>query len=144
MKKIIIFLLVLSTYLLAPVHAQRPHQEGPRHEKRPDITEMVGDLSAAQKGKLETITNESKKRIETLRKQQKSVRDSIHYYMDMDGDQSKYLYPLFDREARIQTQISREMYVTKVHIDQVLTKEQRKELKENSKRQKKQRKGRRQ
>ena len=66
MKKIIFFLLVLSTYLLAPIHAQRPRQEGPRHEKRPDITEMVGDLSAAQKGKLETITNESKKRIETL------------------------------------------------------------------------------
>ena len=72
------------------------------------------------------------------------MRDSIHRYMDMDGDQSQYLYPLFDREARIQTQISREMYATKVHIDQVLTKEQRKELKDNSKRQKKQRKGRRQ
>ena len=64
------------------------------------------------------------------------MRDSIGKYMDSEGDQSKKLYPLFDREAQLQVQISREMYSTKVRIDKVLTKEQRKEFLQASKRDK--------
>lgn len=143
MKKTFFFLLVLSSYLLAPLHAQRPHQDGRGPEKRLDITEIVSDLSSSQKSKLETLTGDSKKRVEALRTQQKAVRDSIGMFMDKDGDQSKVLYPLFDCEAKLQAEISREMYSTKVRIDQILTKEQRQQLKDNSKRHQKQRKGKR-
>ena len=132
MKKTFFFLLVLSSYLLAPLHAQRPHQDGRGPEKRLDITEIVSDLSSSQKSKLETLTGDSKKRVEALRTQQKAVRDSIGMFMDKDGDQSK-----------VQAEISREMYSTKVRIDQILTKEQRQQLKDNSKRHQKQRKGKR-
>lgn len=122
---------IAACFALLPLGAaaQRPHAEGPRKEHRPEITEIVSDLAPAQKRKLENLTNDSKQRIEKLRGQQKAVRDSINRYMDMDGDQSRTLYPLFDREAKLQAEISRQMYATKVRIDEVLTPEQRKELK---------------
>lgn len=146
MKKTFFFLLVFSSYILAPIHAQRPHCEGPGHgpecEKRPDITELVSNLSSNQKGKLESITTDSKKRVERLRNQQKAVRDSIGKYMDKEGDHSKALFPLFEREARLQAEVSREMYTTKIRIDEVLTPEQRKGLKANGKRHQKQQKSR--
>ena len=129
MKKI--FLIALMALAVAgTANAQRPGKAMHEKEcdKHPDITEMVSDLSSAQKRKLETITKESKERMEPLRKMQASVRDSIGMLMDREGDHSKVIFPLFDRDARLQTEISREMYVTKVRIDQVLTKEQRQEL----------------
>lgn len=119
--------------------AQRPHRGGPHGhgaEKHPEITEIISDLTSAQKSKLETVSNESKKRIERLRNQQKAVCDSIGMFMEKDGDQTRALYPLFDREARLQAEISREMYATKVRFDQVLTKDQRKELKDSRKKHK--------
>ena len=145
MKKILLIAL-LSPFIfhLSPSYAQRPHPEEPGRpglEKRPEITELVSDLSSSQKSKLETISKDSRKRVESLRNQQKAVRDSIDKYMEMDGDQSKVLYPLFDRESRLHAQISREMYATKVRIDKVLTKEQRKDLKNKCKHHQKQRKG---
>ena len=85
---------------------------------------MVGNLSAAQKRKIESI----RQHVDNLRKQQKAVRDSIAMYMELEGDQSAALYPLFDREAAINVAIGREMYAGKVRIDEVLTKEQRAEL----------------
>lgn len=119
--------------------AQRPHR-GDHHGlgagKHPEITEIISDLTSAQKSKLEAISNESKKRIEDLRNQQKSVCYKISQLMDMEGDHSKELNPLFDREARLQAEISREMYSTKVRFDQVLTKDQRKELKDSRKKHK--------
>ena len=144
MKKTIFFLIVLSSCFLAPIHAQRPHREGPGPEKRPDITEMVSDLSSSQKSKLDAISSDSRKRVDTLRKQQNAVRDSINMYRERDGDQSKALYPLFDREARLQAEISREMYATKVRFDKILTPEQRKELKNSRKQHQKLHRGRRQ
>lgn len=135
MKKTIA--LALAAFMgmqLSTALAQHPHREGGKPEPRPDITELVSDLNATQKRKLETITAESKERVDKLRKEQKAVRDSIGRYMDLDGDQSRVLYPLFDREARLQAQVSREMYATKVRIDEVLTPEQRKELKAANKR----------
>ena len=125
MKKI---LFLASTLLLGfTVSAQKPADHR-REGKRPDITKLVSNLTDNQKGKLETITNDSRQRIEKLRARKKSVRDSIALYMDREGNQSKYLNPLFDREAKIQSEISREMYSTKVRIDEVLTKEQRAEF----------------
>lgn len=124
--------LALALFLAFSLSAQR--QDGQRHDqKRPDITELVSNLTDDQKSQLEAITNDSRQRVEKLRAQQKAVRDSINLYMDREGDQSKYLNPLFDREAKIQAEISREMYASKVRIDKVLTKEQRAELQKASK-----------
>lgn len=130
MKKILP--LALALFLAFSLSAQR--QDGKRHDQqRPDITELVSNLSDTQKSQLEAITNDSRQRVEKLRAQQKAVRDSINLYMDREGDQSKYLNPLFDREAKIQAEISREMYASKVRIDKVLTKEQRAEFQKASK-----------
>lgn len=112
--------------------AQKPSVER-REQKRPDITQLVSNLTDSQKAKLETITSESRQRVDKFRARQKAVRDSIALYIDREGNQSKYLNPLFDREARIQADISREMYATKVRIDKVLTKEQRDEYQKASK-----------
>lgn len=124
--------LALALFLAFSLSAQR--QDGQRNDlQRPDITELVSNLNNDQKSQLEAITNDSRQRVEKLRAQQKAVRDSINLYMDREGDQSKYLNPLFDREAKIQAEISREMYASKVRIDKVLTKEQRAEFQKASK-----------
>lgn len=130
MKKILSLTLILL--FSVTLMAQKP-AKGCREQKRPDVTQLVSNLTDAQKSKLDAITTESRQRIEKLRAQQKAVRDSIAVYMEREGDQSKILNPLFDREAKIQAAISREMYATKVRIDQVLTKEQRVEFQKASK-----------
>lgn len=143
MKKILSIAIVAAVaFQCSLCFAQRPQREGHdrHHEQRPDITELVSDLSSSQKSKLETITAESKKRVESLRKQQKALRDSIGSLMDREGDQSKALFPLFDREAKLQAEISREMYTTKVRIDQILSADQRKELNASCKKHKKHKK----
>ena len=130
MKKILSLTLILL--FSVTLMAQKP-AKGCREQKRPDVTQLVSNLTDTQKSKLDAITTESRQRIEKLRAQQKAVRDSIAVYMEREGDQSKILNPLFDREAKIQAAISREMYATKVRIDQVLTKEQRVEFQKASK-----------
>lgn len=128
MKKTLILALSLAAAIALP--AQQPHHhEGKGKHKHPEITELVSDLSATQKRSLESITSESKERVSKLRAQQRAVRDSISMYMDREGDQSKLLHPLFDRDASLQSLISREMYATKVRIDEVLTPAQRQQLK---------------
>ena len=130
MKKILsLALVILACTTLA---AQKPSGER-REQKRPDITQLVSNLTDSQKAKLETITAESRQRVDKLHARQQAVRDSIALYMDREGDQTKFLYPLFDRSAKIQAEISREMYATKVRIDKVLTKEQREEFHKASK-----------
>ena len=52
------------------------------------------------------------------------VRTEIRSMMDKEGDQSDKLFPLFDREAALQAQMSKEMYSVRIQIDQVLTQEQ--------------------
>lgn len=143
MKRILSITVIAAVALQCSLcFAQRPQREGRErhHGQRPDITELVSDLSSSQKSKLETITADSKKRVDGLRKQQKVLRDSIGSLMDREGDQTKALFPLFDREAKLQAEISREMYTTKVRIDQVLSVDQRKELKTNGKKHKKHKK----
>ncbi len=139
-KGLLLIFFALLTGFAVDSYAQRPAKghPGQRDGKRPEITEMVSNLTDAQKGKLETITKESRQKVDRLRSQQRVVRDSIGKYMEREGDQSKKLYPLFDREAQLQVQISREMYSTKVRIDKVLTKDQRKEFQQASKRDKRQ------
>ncbi len=118
--------IVLTIMLAASLPLMAQH-EGKRPDKknRPEISEVVGDLSAKQKHKVDNITKESKERVDALRKQQHAVRDSIDMFMEREGDQSKVLFPLFDREAQLRAAVSREMYTTKTRIDEVLTKEQR-------------------
>ena len=127
-------ILILSLTLLVAVSlAAQKTLDASRINKRPDITQLVSNLTDGQKSKLEAITNESRQRVDNLRARQQAVRDSINLLMECDGDQSKRLYPLFDRAANLQAEISREMYATKVRIDQVLTKEQRQEFQKASK-----------
>ena len=101
------FILALLIAIAAPVVAQH---DGRHPEKKlpTDITELVDDLSAPQKHKIDNISKESKSRVESLRQQRQAVRDSIRFYMELEGDQSKVLYPLFDREAQLQAAVSRE------------------------------------
>lgn len=140
MKRIVLLALVsLFAFQCTLSYAQNPRHGGPhdRQGRRPDITKIVSNLSDAQKEKLETLMEASRQRVDKLRRQQQAVRDSIALYMDRDGNQSKKLYLLFDREAKLQVEISREMYNTKVRIDEVLTKEQRQQFRQASKEQKK-------
>lgn len=130
MKKIA---LILFAVLISSVAYGQHH--GGKHcdkelDKHPDISKIVNDLSATQKRKLDAVTKESRARVDELRKQQQSIHDSIHLFMDREGDQSRILFPLFDRETRLQNAISREMYTTKVRIDKILTKEQRQQLRQ--------------
>ena len=132
MKKILF--LTLTLFLGFAVLAQKPADHR-REGKRPDITKLVSNLTEKQKSKLDAITNDSRQRIDKLRARKRAVRDSIENFLKREGNQSKYLYPLFDREAKLQVEISREMYSTKVRIDEVLTKEQRAEFQKASKEQ---------
>ncbi len=127
------FILALLIAIAAPVVAQH---DGRHPEKKlpTDITELVDDLSAPQKHKIDNISKESKSRVESLRQQRQAVRDSIRFYMELEGDQSKALYPLFDREAQLQAAVSREMYSAKLRIDEILTKEQRAALRKATRR----------
>jgi Spy/CpxP family protein refolding chaperone len=122
-KALLLSLLVVFTLPLAAQHGGRPN--GAKHK---DITELVSDLSNIQKRKIEAATKDSKARVDNLRKQQRAVLDSINMYMERDGDQSAALFPLFDREAALHAAIDREMYAGKLRIDEILTKEQRAEL----------------
>ena len=122
-KAIILSLLVALALPLAAQHdGKRP---GGKHK---EISELVSDLSNVQKRKIESVTKESRERVDNLRKQQKAVHDSIGIFMERDGDQSAVLFPLFDREAALHAAIDREMYAGKLRIDEILTKEQRAEL----------------
>lgn len=132
MKKITLILLMALFTL--PLAAQ--HEDAHRHGRHRDVTEIVKDLNAMQKRKVENISNESRERVAALRKQQHAVHDSIVMFMEREGDQSQVLYPLFEREAKLQTAINREMYATKLRIDEVLKPEQREALRAASRKHK--------
>ena len=109
--------------------AQKPKGDN-SHKERPHIEEIVDDLSQTQKRKLNSIREESKKRIDALQVQKQAVRDSIHNLMQQEGDNSTRLFPLFDREGRIRAAISKEFYQTRLRIDEVLNKEQREKVRQ--------------
>ncbi len=128
-KAIILAILLMGTAV--PCIAQRDGQQKLDRDSHKEITEMVGDLSQSQKKRIEDITDASKERVAALRAQRQAVRDSIANYMRLDGDQSRHLFPLFDREAQLQSAISREMYTTKVRIDEILTPDQRRQVRQS-------------
>ncbi len=89
------------------------------------------DLTTAQKNKIDAITRRSTKIIEGYRNQLHTVRDSIRSYMNSREDYSNVLFPLYDREGHLQSEISKEYYRTKVAIDKVLTPEQFQQMRQN-------------
>ena len=111
-------------------HPSSLSAQGPRHGKEVKIEEMVSDLSLSQKKKLLQVQEKSHERIGQLKAELDGVRDSIRTLMRRDGDNSRLLYPLFDREGALQAQISKEMYAMRTRIDAILTAEQLKELRQ--------------
>jgi len=129
MKKTILFLIV-SLFLSFPLSAQGQHHNGRKDNPPPKIEEMVSDLSLKQKRSLLQIQEQSHERIGQLKAELGEVRDSIRILMRRDGDNSRLLYPLFDREGALQAQIAKEMYAMRTRIDAILTPEQLKELRQ--------------
>ncbi len=132
----------IATYLVAilactMLFAQSPNEfgHGKKHHKHepPKIEEMVSNLSAIQKKRLETITQDSKKQVDKMQAELKSINSQIRKLLDAEGDQTNTLFPLFEREAQLKLEINKEMYRTRQQINNVLSKEQLKELRERMK-----------
>lgn len=123
-----LFIAILFVGCALTCFAQPDH--GPDNKKPPrmDIEQFVSNLSTIQKTQIDAIMRKSTKTIETYRKQLGEVRDSIRTFMDKEGDQSKVIFPLYEREGRLQTEISKEFYRMKTEIDKVLTPQQRREM----------------
>lgn len=129
MKKYIVFVFVFLFFLhVSPLSAQETPRHGRKDNPPVKVEEMVSDLSVKQKRSLLQIQEKSHERIAQLNNQLKEVRDSIRTVMRQDGDNSKTLYPLFDREGALQAQISKEMYTMRTQIDAILTPQQLAEL----------------
>ena len=133
---------IIATYLVAilactMLFAQSPNEfgHGKKHHKHepPKIEEMVSNLSAIQKKRLETITQESKKQVDKMQAELKSINSQIRKLLDAEGDQTNTLFPLFEREAQLKLEINKEMYRTRQQISNVLSKEQLKEVRERMK-----------
>ncbi|MBR3725051.1 MAG: periplasmic heavy metal sensor [Bacteroidales bacterium] len=141
MKKTFLLLIILlcGTVLPAQIPDGGHRHRRPNHEP-PKVEEMVSNLSAIQKKRLEGITESCKKQVDKLQKELDGVRSHIRTLMGQDGDQSEKLFPLIDREASLQSQIAKEMYRTRVQIDEVLTEEQLAEFRARCKADRKNRK----
>ena len=122
MKKFLSLILAIS--FVVTLSAQAPHRDGQHHGKKEKIEDVITDLTPQQKSKIDAITQRSSKNIESCRKQLHVVRDSIRLYMESREDNSSKVFPLYDREARLQAELSKEYYRTKVAVDAVLTPEQ--------------------
>ena len=134
MKKTLTLIVALALGLT--LMAQTPGGGNHRHHKRPEppkVEEMVSNLSAVQKKKLETIAQDSKKQTEKIQKELESVRNNIRKLMNQDGDQSDKLFPLIDREAALQAEMTKAMYRTRQEIDKVLSPEQLAEFRDRLK-----------
>lgn len=124
MKKSLILVVLIAFISIHQTFAQNTPQE--KHSSH--ITKVVSNLTPSQKKKLERIANESKAHKEALKTEQNRLRDSIGYYMTLKEDYTEVVYRLIDQEAKVQAQIYKEMYRSKVLSDRVLTNEQFKEL----------------
>lgn len=118
--KRVLFLIVALAFAFT-LSAQAPYKGGVKKEK---IEDIVTDLTPQQKSRIDAITQRSSKNVEKYRSQLKTVRDSIRLYMKSRDDNSTKVFPLYDREARLRAELSKEYYRTKVAIDAVLTPEQ--------------------
>ncbi len=118
---------MMSQKLDKPQFCDKPHGKMPPLEEQ--VEKFVSDLSQEQIEVLRALSKENKQKLTVIRKEIKVVRDSIRLMMHKEGDYSKILFPLFDEEAKREANIEKELYKTRLKIDQVLTPEQKKELK---------------
>ena len=126
MKKIAT--LLLTIVLGFTVMGQQKPCHNSRHKEPPKIEEMVNNLSAIQKKRLNTVMENSRKEVDRLQAELDKVRKQIHALTNKDGDNSDQLFPLFDREGALRAEIAKEMYRTRLQIDEILTKEQLAEM----------------
>lgn len=112
-------------------HELRPHDE-------PSIEDVVKNLSESQISQLETITSAHKKRVSQCRRELEALRDSIRMEMEKDGDQSAVLFPMYEREGKLMSDLSKMYYMGGVEVEKVLTPKQKKQLKRSMKEDRKQ------
>ncbi len=119
----------------AKKHKRPMHKKN--HEKQPlrpdfgrEIEMFVKDLSSEQKDQLHELSKIKKQKIQELRKQKGAVRDSIREMMNVSGDQSEKLFPMFEREAMTNVEIEKAYYESRISMEAILTPEQLKELHE--------------
>lgn len=121
---------ILTVLIATTLSAQRPRDDGRQKNGKEKIEEIVTDLSSQQKTRIDAITKRSSKNIEHYRSELQAVRDSIRIYMSKREDHSDKVFALYDREAILQAELSKEYYRSKVAIDAVLTPEQFNRLQE--------------
>ena len=126
MKKIATLLLALA--IAVTVMGQQKQDHHRRHKEPPKIEEMVSNLSAIQKKKLNTVMESSRKEVDRLQAELDKVRKQIHTLTNKEDDNSEQLFPLFEREGVLRAEIAKEMYRTRLQIDEILTKEQLAEM----------------
>jgi Spy/CpxP family protein refolding chaperone len=126
MKKTATLILALALGITAM--GQHKNEHSRHHKEPPKIEEMVNDLSAIQKKRLNTVMENSRKEVDRLQAELDKVRKQIHALSQKDGDNSDQLFPLYDREAALRADIAKEMYRTRLLIDEILTKEQLAEM----------------
>lgn len=121
---------ILTVLIATTLSAQQPRDDGRQKNGKEKIEEIVTDLSPQQKTRIDAITKRSSKNIDRCRSELQAVRDSIRLYMSKREDHSDKVFALYDREANLQAELSKEYYRTKVAIDAVLTPEQFNRLQE--------------
>ncbi len=126
MKKIATLLLALTIGIT--VMGQQRNEHSRHHKEPPKVEEMVNNLSAIQKKRLNTVMENSRKEVDRLQAELDKVRKQIRAITQKDGDNSDQLFPLYDREAALRADIAKEMYRTRLQIDEILTKEQLTEM----------------
>lgn len=136
MKRTLLIIIAIS--FAASLAAQAPQGERRHRGQKEKIENIVTDLTPQQKSRIDAITQRSAKNIERYRTQLDAVRDSLRVFMSSREDNSKEVFRLYDREGRLQAELSKEYYRTKVAIDAILTPEQFARMQEQmaSKRQK--------
>ena len=70
--------LLLAVTIAFTVMGQHKNAPSHRHKEQPKIEEMVSDLSAIQKKKLNTIMENSRKEVDRLQAELDKVRKQIH------------------------------------------------------------------
>lgn len=97
----------------------------------PDVSQFVKTLTKQQQEELRKVTTESKKTLEGYHQQLVDMHKEIQHYYGLPGDRSSDLFPLYAQRSALYVKIDQAKYRTKMRIDQILTDEQQKELREN-------------
>lgn len=125
MKKLLPLFLLASMFY--GVWAQDKGQPRSKHQNMCyGIESLIDDLTPIQKRKLERLSAQTKKNIGTLKDQHSRLRDSISFLLQQTASDAiaRELYPMFEREAKLNAKIQKEYYKTRLAIDGILTDEQ--------------------